>query len=121
MRNVNINKQELLDILRSNKEKHVSDYKEGVQDYFSAVLKLVERNLELARSGDLSTVAKISPMPPAPTSYESAYNRASRMLELSVDDVIELDEQTFNQLVLDEWAWKSMFAGTTQSYKGLLA
>lgn len=119
MHSVKINKDELLKIVRENKTKHVSEYEEAVIDYKTGVVKLAKENLKLANSGDLSKIARIKAAPHAPTSYEDNYNRAIRMLELSVDEVIELEEDVFNQLVLDEWAWKRAFSAMSASYKSL--
>jgi hypothetical protein len=117
MRDVKINKDELLTIVRSNKEKHIKEYTEAVEDYKKAAVKLAQENLSLAESGDVFKISKIKAMPQPPTSYEDSYTRAIRMLELSVDSVIEIEEQIFNQLVLDEWQWKHNFAVTSALYK----
>ena len=117
MKNVRIEKYMLLNILRDNKEKHIKDYNESVIDYKNAVLKVAKRNLELAETGDMESMIKFRVFPQKPTSYEQEYNRSIRMLELSVDDTIELDNTLFNQLVLDEWQWKSSFVSTSTLYK----
>lgn len=120
MRSVKINKFELLTIVRENKEKHIKEAAEAVSDYKAAVLKIVANNLKLAKTGDLEQIAKIRPLLSAPNSYESDYARAIRMLELSVEEVIELEEDVFNQLVLDEWSWKHSFFLSNSSYKGAM-
>jgi hypothetical protein len=117
MKDIKINKAKLLDIVRSNKEKHIAEFKESVSDYKELVLKIAENNLEIAQTGDRAQFSKIKSMPQTPTSYEDSYTRAIRMLELSEDEVIEIEEHTFNQLVLDEWQWKSSFTATTTAYK----
>jgi hypothetical protein len=40
-------------------------------------------------------------------------------LELSVEDTIEVEEDVFNQLVLDEWAWKNAFVASGALYKSI--
>lgn len=119
MRSVKVNKAELMKILQDNKKKHVKEYEESVKDYKKAALKVAKEHVELAKSGDLDKIAKIKAMPSRPNSYEDSYNRAIRMMELSVDDVIELEEQIFNQLVLDEWSWKNAFVATSAMYKAI--
>lgn len=119
MRDVKMNKVELLEIVRANKEKHVREFKESVEDYTKAALKIAQANLELAVTGDLEQIAKIKSLPAKPTSYEDAYTRAVRMLELSVDEVIEIEEHIFNQLVLDEWSWKQNFTASATLYKSI--
>ncbi len=51
MRSVKINKAELLKIVRENKEKHIKEYAESVEDFKAGVLKLTTANLKLAKSG----------------------------------------------------------------------
>lgn len=117
MRSVKVNKAELMKILQDNKKKHIKEFDEAVKDYKKAALKVAKEHVELAKSGELDQIAKIRAMPQRPTSYEDSYNRAIRMMELSVDEVIELEEQIFNQLVLDEWMWKQAFVASGALYK----
>jgi len=43
------------------------------------------------------------------------------MLELSVEDIIEVEEEIFNQLVLDEWQWKHQFSTSNAMYKSVIS
>ncbi len=117
MRDVKINKTELLEIVRANKEKHIKEFAEAVEDFKKAAINIAEHNLKLAQTADTEQIAKFKALPSKPVSYEDSYTRAIRMLELSVDSVIEIEEQIFNQLVLDEWQWKHNFAVSNASYK----
>ena len=119
MRSVKVEKNELLGIVRDNKKKHVKEFDEAVKDYKKAAVKVAKEHVELAKTGDLDSIAKIRAMPQKPTSYEKDYDRAIRMLELSVESVIELEEDIFNQLVLDEWSWKQGFVAQSALYKSL--
>lgn len=119
MNSVKINRQELLAIVKENATKHVAAYDESVEDYKALVLKIAQNNLKLAKTGELTSFAKIKAVPTAPQNYATSYSRAIRMLELSVEDVIDLEQDTFNQLVLDEWVWKHNFVASTALYKGL--
>ena len=117
MRSVKMNKTELLEIVRQNKTKHVTEYEEAVVDYKALAVKVAKDNLKLANSGDLEKIKETKSMPTPPTSYENDYQRAIRMLELSVEDIIELEDDVFNQLVLDEWSWKRHFTVSNATYK----
>jgi uncharacterized beta-barrel protein YwiB (DUF1934 family) len=117
MRTVKIDRSELLEIVQKNKQKHVTEYAEAVTDYKKAVLKIAQDNLKLARSGDLDRIAQIRNNLAKPTSFEDSYTMAIRMLELSVDEVIELTQEEFSQLVLDEWHWKNLFITSNALYK----
>lgn len=116
MDSVKINKDKLLEILRENKEKHVNEYKEALKDFKLAVIKICNENMEIVEAGKL----ELKPMPPKPATYESLYANAIRMLELSVDDVIEITEHDFRKLVQDEWEWKQVFSTMNSTYKSFL-
>lgn len=120
MRSVKMNKNELLEIVRANKQKHIEQYLESVEDYKAAAINIAKANLKLAKTGDLEKIEKMQDMPSAPTSYESNYSKAIRMLELSVEETIDIEENIFNQLVLDEWSWKHSFHVSNATYKSFI-
>ena len=117
MHEVKLNKNELLRIVRENREKHIKEFEEAENDYRELVLKVTKENLKYAKTGDLKQFKNMKALPVAPTSYESSYDKAIRMLELSVEEVIEIDSSVFNQLVLDEWGWKQTFTTSNALYK----
>jgi hypothetical protein len=116
MQSVKMDRKELLKIVKENATKHVADYDEAVADYKVAVVKLA---VKLANTADLNEFRKIKSLPQSPTNYAENYTRAIRMLELSVEDTIEVEEHVFNQLVLDEWGWKQQFVAQSALYKTL--
>lgn len=120
MRSVKMNRVELLEIVKNNLIKHALDYEEAVNGYKVAALKISTENLKLAKSGDLEKIGKIRSLPPKPVSYADEYTRAIRMLELSVEDIIEIQDGVFDQLVLDEWHWKTSFVASTALYKSMI-
>ncbi len=107
----------LLAIVKDNMTKHIADFTESVEDYKKLVLQYSTLNLKLAKTADLAEFKKIKSMPGAPVSYEDSYKRAIRMLELSIEDHIDVEEDVFNQLVLDEWTWKRGFLAAGATYK----
>jgi hypothetical protein len=117
MNAIKMDRVNLLKIVQENMSKHVEQYKESVEDYKALALKLTADNLKLAKTGELDKIAQIKSLPSKPVSYEDSYKRAARMLELSVDDIIEVEEDVFNQLVLDEWSWKRGFVAAGTAYK----
>jgi len=117
MNAVKLNRLELLEIVKQNRVKHVAEFTEAIEDYKDLVMQIATANVKLAKTSNLEEFKKMKAQPPAPVSYEDSYKRAIRMLELSVDEVIEVEEDVFNQLVLDEWSWKRSFTAATMSYK----
>ena len=120
MHSVKINRLELLDIVKTNRESHIAEYNEAVEDYKVAILNIATKNLKLAKTAELDKFTELKSFPSKPVSYESNYSKAIRMLELSVEDVIEVEDDVFNQLVLDEWQWKSSFSISASAYKSFL-
>lgn len=115
MNAIKMKRLELLDIVRANKEKHIKEYAEAVIDYKKLVVKVAGENVDIAAKD--TVVKNFKHWPTTPESFEDSYKRAIRMLELSIEDIIEVEEDVFNQLVLDEWSWKRQFVGSTTSYK----
>jgi hypothetical protein len=121
MNSIKMKRLELLGIVQKNCTKHVSDFVEAVSDYKQAVVQVSTANLKLAKTADLDKIKQIKGLPQKPVSYEDSYKRAIRMLELSVEDIIEVEEDVFNQLVLDEWQWKQSFSASNALYKTVLS
>lgn len=117
MNSVKIERKKLLDIVTENRAKHVEQYLEAIEDYKVASLKIAKENLKIAKTGNIESLKLTKTLPTAPVSYEHNYARAIRMLELSAEDIIELEQSIFNQLVLDEWGWKQQFATLAAMYK----
>lgn len=119
MHSVKMNRLELLKIVKENATKHVAEYDQAVEDYKVAVIKVAKANLKLANTGEMDKFLSFQRMPTTPANYADNYTRAIRMLELSVEDTIDVEEHIFNQLVLDEWGWKQAFAAQSTFYKSL--
>lgn len=117
MNSIKMNRLELLNIVRNNKTTHMAEFIEAVADYKVLVSQIAHGNVKIAKTADLEQFKKMKATPAAPISYEDAYTRAIRMLELSVEDIIEVEEDIFNQLVLDEWSWKRSFTVANTMYK----
>jgi hypothetical protein len=124
MDNTKINREKLLTIVRDNLVKHQNEFKESLVDFAKAMTVIAEKNkrislknLKLVKADVNSKLEQPVGYLAAPRSYETEYNRAIRMLELSVDENIVVEQDVFNQLVLDEWSWKQLFVGTSSMYK----
>ena len=112
MRKVTVNKDKLLEALWENKDKHEKDFEELYTKFFDSYHE------ELTRVMDAILAKKIAHVdePVMPVNHTKDYERAIRMVEMSLDDDIELDEQRFNELVMDEWDWQRSFTATKAFY-----
>lgn len=132
MKNVLMNRLELLAILEKNLQTHKAEYAEALVGYreklreVTKINKRIRRELDdlIENEGDTFPTQfnakrnELKGFPTAPVEYSEQYTMAIRMIELDVRQDIELDSATFNQLVLDQWGWKSQFTATNSAYIG---
>ena len=102
-----VNKEKLLHILGTNREKHIDIYYQAIKGYKEEAKKLLSNRL------DDFNVTKLDPdlsfSLPKLQSHVDSYNRAIKMLEWSVDNTIELDANQFDNFVNDNWSWQFGF------------
>ena len=112
MDKVKVRKDDVLQIIKDNRKKHKKDYYEAVKAYRVKVADLMAKELQKVVSGEeFVTCFSVS----KPVSYLRDYDLAICMLELCISDTIELQANEFNQLVNDEWNWRSSFRSAVYS------
>ena len=114
MKFVNVAKAELLAKLKANRDLHIKDYEETMVGYKAKVLQRVTAIHEKISKDDFSDL--IIGLH-EPQSYESSYNRAIAMLEMSTDNIVSLSDVEFQQMVLDEWSWRPAVTLMNAAYK----
>lgn len=113
MKKVKVRKEALLDELRENRSAHRRRYREALDGYKDKVRQELERYLKRVENGD---VLDIRVRLPRPEDHSEDYDRAIKMVEMSVDEELELDEREFAELVMDDWGWKGQFLTSTAQY-----
>ncbi|MBN9120413.1 MAG: hypothetical protein J0I06_14860 [Planctomycetes bacterium] len=121
-REVKVRRDELLSVLRQNREQHIRDYRAACIGYREVALRRIEESFQDAcevvdRLKEGQTVAvgfRISLS--VPVSYEKAYDQIIRMMEMSVDAEIELTASQFACFVMDDWEWKEEWASSNAQY-----
>ena len=115
MRTVEVNKERLLETLKDNQTKHRERFLKAQEVFREKVIEQLDARLQEARSG-----GKIDIMfrLPEPRDYTSEYDTAISMVEWAEGDTIELDENDFEQYVLDKWGWHGTFMASTAAYVG---
>lgn len=141
-RNVEVSRLKLLEILKSNREKHVTDYQEAVEGYKAMALQKLqegyeaskiklERNLERGKL----TISDFDPSDPSKTSdyivlvdavsvslkvprnFSKEYDAAIDMANWDIRDVLELTHAEFQCFVRDVWEWSNDFTAISTMYK----
>ena len=106
MNSVRVSKKDLLEIVKKNRDGHRKIFLEAQEGYRAQCIKELDAMLQEARDGKRirRAVALVEPMD---QTWE--YDSAIAMLEMSVDEVISLEEHDFKCYVLDQWQWKKQW------------
>ena len=118
MKEVKVGRDELRRVLIDNRNKHQRIFEEALDGYKKKVIEVLERTLEQARAGQ-RVHEHISI--PRPVNQTHEYNRAIRMMEMSVDEQITLTTQEFDAYVMDRWMWKANFLLANSAYSSTAA
>jgi hypothetical protein len=122
---IKMNREKLVETMKTNLEQHIKTYNKAVQEYLLDLDDAMSKNARTTRkaiasakeSGKIENLwVDYKNLPQKPTSYEDQYVVKIAMFDNSADPTIELDEQEFKQYMLDQWGWKNQFAATTASY-----
>lgn len=116
MDEVEIKKDQLISVLKKNRDEHKRLYDEAVEGYKEAILKKVGEAYRDLKSGKLISMNEYSL--PVPPSHVAEYEDALEMLELSVYDTVTLTKREFRQYVQDKWDW-SHDNSTLMTYSSL--
>lgn len=113
MNNVKVNVQQLLTILKKNRDSHRKIFLEAQEGYRKLAIKELDKTLKDARDGKkfarmLSLVA--------PQDMTKEYDTAIGMLEMSVDKDIVITYNQYQNFVQDEWHWKENFLLSNSTY-----
>jgi len=113
MDKIKVSKEELLNKVRSNREEHVKDYQEALVAYKEKAIKAIEQLLADAKNGNIGHHVDVV----KPREFIKDYDRAIEMIRMSVDTVLELSFQDFDQWVMNNWTWQESFKNSTGLYK----
>lgn len=108
-----IKKDQLLAILRENRENHMAEFEQAVEGYRSRREAQLEEQLAAIRRGRLT--AKWESLP-VPFNQQKDYDRVIRLIELDISDTVTLDEGEVAQYVMDDWHWKQNFTASNAYY-----
>jgi len=110
-------KADLIEAVKKQRAVHAEEYKAAMEGWRSRMMAL---GRELMDKGP-----KLAKFPRAlrnsievPKSHDEDFAVAIQMLEMSVDDKIELDQDDYAQLVLGKWRWRDEWAMSNRAYIG---
>ena len=114
MNDIKVNKAELVDQVKRNRDAHRQKFLDAQVIYRARVIDELDSRLMEARKpgGRIDLGFHL----PEPVDYTSEYDQALAMLDWELADEVTLDQDTFRQLVLNQWHWAKHFAQNTGSY-----
>ena len=113
MEKVRVKKEEALQILKKNRDEHKSIFLEAVEGYRKYAVEQLEKHIESIKAGKVQLV---SVQIPQPQEHTKDYDRAIKMLEMSVDTEIDIDEHSFQCFIMDDWDWMRQFLTSNSAY-----
>lgn len=108
--------EEVLVILKQNREKHEIAFKEAQEGYLVKAKDVLNKKLKAIKSGKIEDVNVHLTIP---TNHLSEYDTVIKMLEMHSKDTVELNVNEVRQFIEDKWSWSSSFAMTNSVYMGL--
>lgn len=117
MNTIKVKRDELLAKIQENLVRHNDVVAKAVEGYQKVVTEALEAHLADVKAGKKPNLQVFSQLTP-PTDMSEEYKSAIAMLEMSTDDIIELDARDFRQLVENKWSWRVSFLNQNAKYVG---
>lgn len=113
MQSIKVERNALITRIQQNREQHRILFVAAEEAFRARVIEELEEMLRDARAGgELWTHVDLVP----PSNHTEEYDAVLDMLQMSVEDVIVLNETEYRQLVLNKWAWFSSVTAINTTY-----
>lgn len=113
MKSVKMNKNNLLQIVKTNREQHINLYTASYAEYKKDLIKELDNLKQKVEAGeDIEHYIKLD----KPQNHTEEYDRTISILNNSVNDFVELDLREYDSYVLDKWNWSASFMNATNTY-----
>jgi hypothetical protein len=113
MRDITVEKHELVAKVKENREAHRAIFLEAVEGYRAEAVRQLEAHIERIKDGHLPEVRVVLP---APSDHTADYDRVLAMLDWETAATIKIAEEDFAAYVMDDWHWKRQFLTTNSAY-----
>lgn len=104
---------DLLTIIEENRTKHREVFEQALEGYRQEAQRMLEQHIKDLAAGKTPSIRIVISRP---EDHTADYDRVIKMLQMSVDDIFELDDETFAQFVMDDWHWKRQWLSTSNLY-----
>ena len=119
MNQVKLKKNELIEIVSKNRETHILEVKEALDNYKAILTERLEDMLTNLDEGKYVSLKELEDLA-EPVQHTKYYYRVLKMLEMSVDDHVILTSTEFQNYVQDIWSWTGNYQFTNSSYSTIV-
>jgi len=113
-RMLTVKKQDLIEKIKENKKTHIEAYAKAVKAYKVEALKQLVELTTAAENGDLTIRLKLT----TPVDNTKNYDKIIDLFEWDVLEEVELEQQEFNEYILDETESARHALMSNQAYLG---
>jgi len=114
MKQVTVNKKDLLEKLKENRKLHKKLVWEAQEGFKIAAKKKLEQLLEKVNKNEMVDFRKLYELD-QPMDQTKEYDRAIEMLEMEVNETVVVTANEFRSFVQDNWDWTdSMLLSNTK-------
>jgi hypothetical protein len=110
MREITVDKTELLAKIRANRLDHRAIFEEALAGFQAEAERELNEQIVRLHSGLRRDILVRKPVP---VDHTGDYDRAIAMIEMSMGDTMTLEENDFAQYVMDDWGWQGQFLSNT--------
>jgi roadblock/LC7 domain-containing protein len=114
---VNVERLKMIESIKAGLALHTKTYNEALVDFKEYALIEVNKLQAAIAAGDYSKTA-INLI--QPVSHIKEYEEAIEIFEMSVDENINIDLDTFKAYFKNEWQWSRGFESTAMMYKAAI-
>jgi hypothetical protein len=110
---ITVNKADLIETLRNNRDKHREMFLTAQEKYRETMIDELDRALRVARAhGKIKRAFTM----PVPEDHTEDFDTVISMLEWDQGETVELSHRDFLMYVENNWGWQASFAANTESY-----
>jgi hypothetical protein len=110
---ITVDKNDLLEKMRGNRERHRVIFLEALDGYRQRAIEQLDGQLKDLRNGK---TPQIYISIDRPVDHTRDYDRVIAMLEMHKGSEFTLSETDFSQYALDDWNWKRQWAASNSGY-----
>lgn len=118
MRQVTVQKADLLETLGKNAVTHVADFELAWEGFRKKALQNAESIVNSLKNAKQGQEVRLHVNLAPPQNHADDYNRAIEMCNWEVGTQVTLSESEFAQFVQDDWGWKQNFTASNMMYTG---